>query len=470
MEIKKALKSKAMKVTGIVLGVLLFVSLFIFKPIDRTPYQESDYYTKTLENFPRLTQTSSTSPKDSLLVGWAKASLVSSKPTPMAGYGIRHGALYEAVHDSIWTKAFVFDNGIQRHAYVSLDLLIVPMEVTQMLPRALDSIGFDISDVFLTAVHSHSSMGGWGTGIAGELFAGEYDEKVVRFIVQSVVEAISKAILNLERTLMGYSEIQAAGYVSNRLVGDQRGGIDPWIRVLKFVNQSNKSALLAVFAAHATCLTPDFMGLSADYPGQLCRNLEEFEQFDFAIFSAGAMGSMAPLIPTLSGWSRAEFIADGLADQISMVGNFMPVRNETTLQGFDIDLHLRESSFKISENISLRPWVFEILFGTYPSQITSLRVGEVLFVGMPCDFSGELVEPLAKKAREVGLHLVITSFNGGYIGYVTKDEWYDLNEYETRVMNWFGPYNGAYFSELIEKVIEVHAEANQYSTGISTNK
>jgi len=51
--------------------------------------------------------------------------------------------------------------------------------------------------------------------------------------------------------------------------------------------------------------------------------------------------------------------------------------------------------------------------------------------------------------------VLVTSFNGGYIGYITKDEWYNLKEYETFVMNWYGPYNGAYFVGLIQRLLEV---------------
>ena len=87
--------------------------------------------------------------------------------------------------------------------------------------------------------------------------------------------------------------------------------------------------------------------------------------------------------------------------------------------------------------------------------IKVLRIGDILLVGTPCDFSGELVEALDSQAREKGLSLMITSFNGGYMGYVTKDQWYDENLYETRTMNWYGPYNGAYFSELISGIIEL---------------
>jgi len=42
---------------------------------------------------------------------------------------------------------------------------------------------------------------------------------------------------------------------------------------------------------------------------------------------------------------------------------------------------------------------------------------------------------------------------------VTDDKWYDRNDiytYETQTMNWFGPYNGKYISELIKKTIEIN--------------
>ncbi len=51
-------------------------------------------------------------------------------------------------------------------------------------------------------------------------------------------------------------------------------------------------------------------------------------------------------------------------------------------------------------------------------------------------------------------NLVVTSFNGGYIGYITPDKYYDLKRYETRDMNLFGPYNGAYLSEMMQLLLQ----------------
>ena len=55
-------------------------------------------------------------------------------------------------------------------------------------------------------------------------------------------------------------------------------------------------------------------------------------------------------------------------------------------------------------------------------------------------------------AKTLGLNLIITTFNGGYMGYITPDEYYDKHFHEVREMNWYGPGNGKYFDELITKI------------------
>ena len=44
-----------------------------------------------------------------------------------------------------------------------------------------------------------------------------------------------------------------------------------------------------------------------------------------------------------------------------------------------------------------------------------------------------------------------------YLDYLP--EWYDrldINTYETYTMNWHGPYNGAFFIRLLNKIIEIN--------------
>jgi len=118
---------------------------------------------------------------------------------------------------------------------------------------------------------------------------------------------------------------------------------------------------------------------------------------------------------------------------------------------------MREQSFKINSSLIIRPWIFNFLVGDTPKYINYLRLGDLVIVGTPSDFSGELVGQIEKSISNNELNLMINSFNGGYVGYITDDKWYDrtdINTYETYTMNWYGPYNGKYFSKLIKEIIK----------------
>jgi hypothetical protein len=125
------------------------------------------------------------------------------------------------------------------------------------------------------------------------------------------------------------------------------------------------------------------------------------------------------------------------------------------MDAFQFDLPLREPHWRISTNWRLRPWIFNLLNEPTPHYISILKIGNIVLAGTPSDFSGELIPEIEYVAEPLGIDFIATSFNGGYVGYITKDKWYDLHEYETFIMNWFGPYNGAYFVEIIQRLIQL---------------
>jgi hypothetical protein len=49
---------------------------------------------------------------------------------------------------------------------------------------------------------------------------------------------------------------------------------------------------------------------------------------------------------------------------------------------------------------------------------------------------------------------MVTSFNGAYTGYIIPCKYYHLNEYESRLMNWFGPAYNPYVNYMIGEMIE----------------
>jgi neutral ceramidase len=128
--------------------------------------------------------------------------------------------------------------------------------------------------------------------------------------------------------------------------------------------------------------------------------------------------------------------------------------NDSILGMVRVPLFLGDPHVKISKDWNVRPWLFRAVAGEFPVYLTSLRIGNVVMLGAPCDYSGELTSPLYKHGTEGDIHVMVTSFNGGYIGYVTPDQYFDIDHYETRFMNWYGPGSGSYLTESMTKLLE----------------
>jgi neutral ceramidase len=382
--------------------------------------------------------------------GWAKESIVPEFHIPIASYGIRKD--FECVHDSLYARALVFDNGSKKVAIVSLDLLIVPPVLIERIASRGNLSGIKAGDIYFSATHTHNSVGGWADNVAGRFLAGEYNEKMIEKLIASIHSAIKKANAGLEDASIGYDQYKSSSIVMNRLVGTH-GTIDPWLRVIKIQKKSGAVAVFTTFSAHASCLSSKNNCLSGDYPGFLIRSLERSGKIEFALFCAGAVGSMGPGDLGRRNYRQASAIADNLSGKILYNLDKIEMRYTDTIVSFFVPLSLREPHLKISNDFRFRPWVFNWLMGEQSTGISALRLGNIVLIGTPCDFSGELVSYFDKISREKNMHTIITSFNGGYIGYITNDRHYDLVKSETREMNWYGPYNGAYFTEIINQIL-----------------
>ena len=419
-------------------------------PVSRSPYQTKKYYHKTKARIQALPAPGV--PADTVQAGWAKVNITPTHQAPLAGYGKRKGKRLEGIQDSIFVRAFVFKNRHQKVAYVTMDLLIVPMAVTAALQQMLPEAGFTLTQTYLSATHSHSSLGGWARKPAGYLMAGKYDKAIVQGLTQAIIRAIRQAEATVAPAQIGYASLAAEAFVYNRLVGD-KGGKDSQLRLLKIKKRNGDTALLCTYAAHATCLPAAHVTISGDYPGALVRELEKLPGIRFAAFSAGAMASHGPAAPG-EGLEKVGHMARGLTALVAAHHQQVPLQYALQLNAVSVPLYLRSPHWRIAKNWRLLPAFFYLGLGKYPATLKAIRIGSVLFAGAPGDISGELVPVLEKSLGDQPEEIVLTSFNGGYIGYITPDVYYDLKKYETRDMNFFGPYNGAYISEMLRLLLQ----------------
>jgi hypothetical protein len=248
---------------------------------------------------------------------------------------------------------------------------------------------------------------------------------------------------------ISYKKTSVPDLVSNRFV--KGGAIDPFVRQVLFQRKDGQKATFLTYSAHATALSSKFMGLSGDYPAFLTQQLEE-EEVDFALFAAGTVGSHRPLT---QGNTPEEVNAYALAidARLNADTSSVALAGEAQLRTSKVDIQLGESQLRVTTNLRLRPWLFRSLLGEVPAYLDITQAGNILFISSSGELSGVFYEAWDALAKEKGLELVVTVFNGSYIGYITPDELYDAQFHEVREMNWFGPGNGQYFDRLIQEVI-----------------
>jgi hypothetical protein len=443
------------KVFKILLAVVLVITgilLAMVTIIDRTPYQEMDYYAEWKSQIEQFNLTS-TSPEQQLMVGFAKSNITPPYPTPMAGYGNRRGKPFEAVHDSIYVRTIIVASNNDTIALISADLLIIPPSVYALVNKKVANSQLQRTKIYYGATHSHNSVGAWYDTLVGKLFAGTYNPEIEEIISDAVITSIINAKKNFIQTTISYEMDTDTVDIKNRLVGIEGGTIDPQIRSIVFNRIEGKPLIFTTYAAHSTVLDSKTLQLSRDYAGRVVDSLET-SKFEFGLFMAGAVGSMGPQQRGTDDFDEVNNQGGSVANEILSVNEYESQNSNQLIRSFKLKLPLREPTPRLTQTFSLRTWVFYQFFGKSDVFVNVAQIGNNLLIGMPCDFSGELMKPLTAYARSKNLNLIVTSFNGGYIGYVTDDKHFYEDTYETITMSWYGPQNGTYLSEVIRDLID----------------
>jgi len=431
------------------IGVLFILAVSLVTFTDNRPLEESDYYATTKRKLKALKIGGGYG--TGLKGGWSKERIQTNAETYIAGYGLREDPAV-GVHDSIFVRSVVLDNGRQKVAMITMDLLIAPPLVVAQVVPALRRLGFGRENIYFSATHTHSSAGGWAGGPAGRAMAGPRDEQMIRTIAAAIVRSVQQAEATSSACKIGFQKINAREYITNRLFGET-AVVDPWLRIMKIEKANQESAVVVTYAAHPTDIPKSDNRISADYPGMLVRNLEKSGVCEFAAFFAGAVGSMRPADNGEDAYEKAELIAKNLANQIITAKGLLKTDTTSLIRTAYLPLALHEPQLRLTKYIRVRPWVFNWLMGKQEVGMNALRIGDMVWVGTPCDYSGMLYWSSDAVAEKLGKNLIITSFNGGYVGYITPDQYYDEHKMETQEMNWFGPYNGRYFGEVVDRLV-----------------
>ena len=303
---------KILIVAGIVLAVLLTLEFSVVRPIDRRPVSQWPAYTEAMTELSQFKITKNPA-KGPLEIGWAKSNITPDSPERLAGYGRRFD--FESVHDSLYARTLVLDNGASKVAIISVDLIMFPRMVVAALNAKNKGLEHPFDYFYFTATHTHTGYGNWEPSTGGQFLFGGYDSTLVNKISEKVFMALTKADREKRPAEIGFDKISSPKYVAN-FVDRKNGLVDPFLRVLKIVRDDSSQAIITSYSAHPTNIGDGYKTLSRDYPGYLVDTLEGRSDIDFALFCAGMVGSHRTPSDEPRDFHRAKRIADGLATGI----------------------------------------------------------------------------------------------------------------------------------------------------------
>jgi len=438
---------RILKVVAWIVGAISLLIMSVVGPIDRSPLSERAFY-KRMQARLDTTRAVAFPPNDALATGWAKVNITPAASMPMAGYSPRDR--FDAVHDSLYARILFVDNGSASVAFIDVDLLLFPTLLKDRIEEKLDSSGVH-PFLYLSATHTHSGVGGWDSSMAGRIAFGTFHEAWIEKTAAGIVSAVTS--VKALPSQINYWEADASDRVENR-INRETGQTDGIIRGISILRSDSTKGIMFTFSAHPTNIERDSRALSADSPAAVIGKLEE--NYNFAVFMAGMVGSHRFAWVPQTGFDFIESIGSELAQRINVASRDSLI-GRAQLNLLHLPIEFGSAQPRISKNLRIRDWFVRAMSYPLHGEATVVELGNILFIGLPCDFSGEIYqrEGLADLARANGKHVIITSFNGDYVGYITFDGHYETGTAEeVNATNWVGPGYGAYFAEIIASLIE----------------
>ena len=381
--------------------------------------------------------------------------------------------LSEDLHDDLYAKAVVLDNGETRLGIVVCDLIIVTREMADAVKAIVaEQAGIPPAQMLVTATHTH-----YAPAVAGALGTTpevEYREQVPARIAEAVVLAARR----LQPAQLGWAFGACPTEVHNRRWRLKDGSVrmnpgclnpeaiepvgptDPTLSVL--VTRTPDRAPLAVLGNLGLHYVGSRNGdISSDYFGEFCRALQRCAGRQFqAILSNGCFGDInnvnfgraAPKSP--HPYHRLERVANVVAGEAWKAWNTLWEEDYATDVALGAALAMVELSPRkpTAEQVAeakeylanhtieddLRTWIYSreyVLMTEQPDRlelpIQALRIGDVGVVGLPGEVFSEI--GLALKQQSPFEHTVIIGLANATVGYVAPDHQIDWGGYEVEL-------------------------------------
>ncbi|MBX3015071.1 MAG: neutral/alkaline non-lysosomal ceramidase N-terminal domain-containing protein [Caldilineaceae bacterium] len=373
--------------------------------------------------------------------------------TALTGFIARSGPA-TGVHDPLYAKALVVDNGTTQVALLTLDVLGVHRAyVAQVRTAIAAATGIPAGNILLACSHTHAGPATFFLEGCGEM-----DEAYLAVLHQKLVDVTHAAWQTRVPARFGVGHGQVTTSVHNRRTPGAI--IDPDLGILRV--ESMSGALLAVvlnYTCHPTCVTGVNQLLSAEYCGYAAAQIQRATGA-VTLFITGAIGDVGPVT---RGWAVWEQIGSAVAAEALRVlptiavaewhhlavtaGDLLlpllppPTTGElaalmAALQEQAADSDYMQQPYQPQIVGAMLAWATKTLAAVteqrvqmaVTTELQILQIGELALVSAPGELFVEL--GLAVKQGSGRAHLFICGFGNDNIGYIPTPHAYPHGGYE----------------------------------------
>jgi neutral ceramidase len=356
---------------------------------------------------------------------------------PLAGYAGRKQG-YQGVHDPIYVRAIVLDDGHHQAALVAVELIRVTDSTWQNVSqRVAKETGIPVENSLIAGVHTHSAPavrdGGLPIGPPSVAYTAQVEDR----IVQAVREAQAK--LQPARIGMG----TGLAYVNmNRRepTPDGRWKLghnpdmpsDKSVAVVKFETLAGDPIALYInYAVHGVVMGGQNLQVSGDLPGATSRFVEHsYDGKVVAPWTSGAAGDQNPVAQSrTTDFAMVEALGQILGEEVIRVAAKIKTSSEARIWGTQRVVTCPGQKYQPPPRGS-RDYKF---LDADPAAIrlSLIMVNEIAFAGV----SGEILTMIGQRLKRESPFrntLMVTLANGS-AGYIPDDAAYDQVSFE--VMN-----------------------------------
>lgn len=346
---------------------------------------------------------------------------------------------FVGVHDDVYARALVLDDGAQRAAVVMLEVTRVP-DPEALVSAIAKEIGTRESSVLVAASHTHSVF---TTSYRPGRSTPTHDRDVER-VKQGALAAVRQAVAGLQTARIGFARGEAWINVNNgeqrgRKEADPQGPSDKSLDVVRV--QSLSGAPIAVLLNYSTHAEVMFRSVTknggyevtGDLPGAVSRLLEA-QTAPVVLFSSGAAGDQLTLFKSLQPAGRLPAADEGAGGWALL--NVMARRVATSALDVLADMKPGVAQAQIASAVGVATCPGQQLrvdakTGAVTTQerppvnipLSVLRINDIVLAGVGGDVASDIGKHF-KTASPFASSTMVT-MAGNPVGYILTDASYE---------------------------------------------